>query len=402
VPTTTAVTAIAAGDPIAATEALIQRVRAAFAGDSGGGGAGGPALLTLFCGAAQPLDVVAPAVAAAFPEATLVGASTSGAFTEEGGVPAASALFAVGGEYRVRAGMGTGLRADPERAVAEALAGLPLRAAGYPHKTAIMLIDPLAGNGAEATLIAASLVGPDVRLVGGAAGDDLAMRRTLCACGGRASSDAVVIALVFSRSPLGVGTAHGHVPLSGPLRITRASGDVVHEIDGRAAWSVWRDETRERARLHGVDVDALSRAGASAHLLRYEAGLAAGASAFTVRAPLSRGDDGSLHFACGVPEGTVIRIMESVPERQVASARAAARGALEGLGGPAAGALVFDCVCRDIILGADFGRAVRGMAEELGGAPIAGLETYGEIALDAGDMSGFHNSSSVVLAFPAG
>jgi hypothetical protein len=41
------------------------------------------------------------------------------------------------------------------------------------------------------------------------------------------------------------------------------------------------------------------------------------------------------------------------------------------------------------------------MAEEVGGAPLVGLETYGEIALDAGDLSGFHNTTTVVLAFPA-
>ena len=66
-----------------------------------------------------------------------------------------------------------------------------------------------------------------------------------------------------------------------------------------------------------------------------------------------------------------------------------------------AGALVFDCICRNLILEGDFSRAVLGMSEELGGAPLAGFETYGEIALDAGDMSGFHNTTSVVLAFPA-
>ena len=37
---------------------------------------------------------------------------------------------------------------------------------------------------------------------------------------------------------------------------------------------------------------------------------------------------------------------------------------------------------------------------ELGGVPIAGFETYGEIALDAGDLSGFHNTTTVVLAIP--
>ena len=37
----------------------------------------------------------------------------------------------------------------------------------------------------------------------------------------------------------------------------------------------------------------------------------------------------------------------------------------------------------------------------LGGAPIAGFETYGEIAMDLGQSSGFHNTTTVVLAFPA-
>ena len=46
--------------------------------------------------------------------------------------------------------------------------------------------------------------------------------------------------------------------------------------------------------------------------------------------------------------------------------------------------------------------AVKGISEELGGVALAGFETYGEIALDVGDMSGFHNTTSVVLAFPEG
>jgi hypothetical protein len=53
-----------------------------------------------------------------------------------------------------------------------------------------------------------------------------------------------------------------------------------------------------------------------------------------------------------------------------------------------------------LILGSEFHTAVKGISEELGGAPLAGYETYGEIALAAGDMSGFHNTTTVVLAFP--
>lgn len=53
-----------------------------------------------------------------------------------------------------------------------------------------------------------------------------------------------------------------------------------------------------------------------------------------------------------------------------------------------------------MILKDDFKTAIAGIHTELGQVPLAGFETYGEIALDAGDLSGFHNTTTVVLAFP--
>jgi methyl-accepting chemotaxis protein len=149
-----------------------------------------------------------------------------------------------------------------------------------------------------------------------------------------------------------------------------------------------------------MDVDSLPHDAEGAYLLRYEAGLAAGTE-YKIRAPLSRAEDGSISFACGIPEGSVIRITESAGDRQVESARCAAKRARDQLGGKrAAGAVVFDCICRNLILESEFGQAIKGMSEELGNVPVAGFETYGEIALDVGDMSGFHNTTSVVLVFP--
>ena len=136
-----------------------------------------------------------------------------------------------------------------------------------------------------------------------------------------------------------------------------------------------------------------------AFLLRFEAALDCG-NELKVRAPLSRQRDGSIAFACGIPEGSAIRITESEAEDQVRSARTAAvRSRQQIPGRKVAGALVFDCICRNLILGDAFGRAVGEVVEVLGGAPIAGFETYGEIALNAGDFSGFHNTTTVVLSF---
>jgi methyl-accepting chemotaxis protein len=329
----------------------------------------------------------------------VIGASTAGEFTEKRELKSSVSLFALAGDYRIHAGIGLGLKADPEGALRRALEGLPSAVNGYPHRTAILLLDPLSGNGEEAALIAASLLGEDARLAGGAAGDDLKMQATFVACDDRTANDAAVLALIFSKAPLGVGVCHGHVPISDPVTITRAEGNVVHEIDGRPAWDVWQDKTRQNAARAGIDVDAMPKEAEGGYFLRYEAGLTAGDQDFKIRAPLSR-SGGSISFACGIPEGAVVRITESIPERQVDSAREAARRARAGVRGKVAGAIVFDCICRALILGPQFLGAVRGISEELGGVPLAGFETYGEIALDAGDMSGFHNTTSVVLAFP--
>lgn len=390
---TRVVTASAAGPAMIAGAYLVEQLKKGLDGST-------PALVMAFASTEQPLGQVASILDDAFAGSAVLGASTAGEFTERGDTKGAVCAIAICGELKVFAGIGTGVRATPERAVQQALEGLPRAVQGYAYRTGVLLIDTMAGNCEEVTLMTAAELGADLPFAGGAAGDDLKMQSTTVSCGARAASDAVVIAQIFSKSPLGLGVCHGHRPLSAPLRVTKAHGNIVEEIEGRPAWDVWREQTRDAAMSHGIDVDNLNAADEGGFLLRFEAGLAAGTE-YKIRAPLSRTPDGAIQFACGVPEGAVIRITESAPKDQVESAREAARRARAKLGsGQAAGAVVFDCICRNLILRDGFKDAVHAMSEELGGVPLAGFETYGEIALDAGDMSGFHNTTSVVLAFP--
>ena len=391
--TTKVATALVSGTTKDAAEALATHVKAQLGGEP-------PAFAMVFASTQQSLAELMANLNGRLGPATLLGASTAGEFTEAGDAKGSAAIFAVAGDFRVFAGIATGLKGDLEGAVQRAARDLPMTLEGYPHRTAIILLDPLAGNGEEATLLVAAALGGDVRLAGGAAGDDLQMKATFVGLGETAKSDALVLAVLFSKAPLGVGVCHGHVPISEGLRVTRAEGNVVHEIEGRPAWDVWAERTRASAAKRGVDPAKLAAADLGGYLLRYEAGLATG-NAYKIRAPLSRSPDGSLGFACGIPQGSVIRITESEPSRQIDSARQAARNALAQTNGQkSAGAIVFDCICRNLILGDDFKRAVQSISEELGGVKIAGFETYGEIALDAGDMSGFHNTTTVVLSFP--
>lgn len=354
----------------------------------------------VFASTSQPLRELLPLMAKRFPNTVVLGASTAGEFTERGDTKAATCALAVVGDYRVTVGIGAMLGKDPERAVNQALEGQPSHVHGYAYRTAVLLLDPLAGNGEETTLIAATALGDNVLLAGGAAGDYLAMKETWVGCGERVANDAVVIAQIFSKQPLGIGISHGHRAFSEAVKVTEAEGNLVRTLDGRPAWDVWREKTRQHAATKGIDTHALTPEAIPAFLLQYEAGLSVGDDV-KIRAPLQVAQDGAISFACGMPTGSVFRITESEPDRQVESARRAAREARRQLGAAEpAGAVVFDCICRNLILGERFNDAVRAISEELAGAPIAGFETYGEIALNVGEMSGFHNTTSVVLAFP--
>lgn len=390
---TAVATAIAQGSAGAAAESLASGLQGKLGGAP-------PALGIVFASTQQPLAELLPALRQRLPASVWLGVSTAGEFTERGDVKGSAAALVLSGDFQVHAGLGANLKRDPMGAVSAAAAALPREVAGFPHRTVLMLVDPLSGNGEEATLIAASLLGDGVRLAGGAAGDDLQMRAAQVGLDGQVTGDAVVLAALFSKKPLGVGVQHGHLPVSKPMRVSSAEGSVVKRIEGRPAWDVWVEATEGAARKAGIDARKLTEDQVGAFLLRYEAGLATG-STFKIRAPLSRAPDGSLSFACGVPEGALIQITESEPQRQVSSAREAARRARAQMGGECAGAIVFDCICRNLILGPQFRDAVAAIESELGGAPFAGFETYGEIALDAGELSGFHNTTTVVLTFPS-
>jgi methyl-accepting chemotaxis protein len=377
-------------------------VSGAFQRLSHGLGGAPPKLVVVFCSTDCALEQLMAAAAKALPGATAIGCTTAGEFTEAGDTKGAFVAWAVGGDdVAVSAGLGTGLKENAEAALTLAVKDAP-EDRERPHRTAILLLDPLSGNGEEAALIASTVLGPTVRLAGGAAGDDLKFARTLVACGTQVAHDAVVVAVISSRRPLGIGVNHGHKPLSRPLTVTKASGNVVEELDGRPAFEVWKEEVRAAAAANGVKIDEVATKDVGPHLLRYELGMIAGPKDYKIRAPLSVGANGAVSFACGIPEGAVVRVTSSAEADQITSARAAAERARKALGGAkVAGALVFDCICRNLILGNRFADAVSEIHHGLGGAPVAGFETYGEIAMDLGQSSGFHNTTTVVLAFPA-
>jgi hypothetical protein len=335
----------------------------------------------------------------------LVGGSSTGEFTEDRSVDAGVAIAMVASDSMSFAtGLGEGLGESVPRAVREAVSDLPETVEDYSHQSAIVLHDGLAGVGERLTLVLQRRLGPEVSFAGGAISDNYEMEETVVFHDDEIVSDGIVVSLIGSEQRPIITTNHGHEPLSDPVEVTESDGTLVGELDGRPAYDVWKDAVREMARSEfGVEIDELENG--ATELMRltgeFEFGIDQG-EAYKMRWPrVEDTDAGTLRFAVEIPEGTVFRVMHGGREAQVQSAREAAREAVSLADGePLAGAFVYDCACREIILGDEFGTAVDAMDEELG-IPFSGFETYGEISMQLGQMSGFHNTTTVIMAFPA-
>jgi hypothetical protein len=116
---------------------------------------------------------------------------------------------------------------------------------------------------------------------------------------------------------------------------------------------------------------------------------------------ITGGDVAERSLACiaEVPQGALVWLMDGDADSVLDATDAACDDSLTALAGRRPlGVLAFDCVARRGVLG-DQGIRVEidRIAQRVGGAPVAGLYTYGEIARTRG-ISGFHNQTLVVLS----
>jgi len=360
-------------------------------------------LALVFCSAKYNYQEVVDTVRQLTNNASLIGCSTGGEFTQDRVEKESIAVGLISSDImEFSTAFAEGLKEDEVATMKELAESKPQTTEEYPYLAGILLIDGLAGKGEEAPANFFNMLETNIVLGGGAAGDDLKFENTFVFCDDKVSTNAASLCYILSKSPIFTSVKHGHTPLSEALKVTKVKGNILYEVDGRPAWEVWKEKAGEDAKKIGIDVDKLTNPSEiGIFLVRYELGIPIGEE-YKIRVPLSKNDDGSLNFACTIPEGITIYITKSPKEDQIASARTAMEIAKQRAGDTKlAGALIFDCVCRAIILGEKFPSAVEEFKKIIGNIPLLGWETYGEICLRTGDFSGFHNTTSVVMLLPA-
>jgi hypothetical protein len=331
----------------------------------------------------------------------LMACTTAGEFTEERVTHNGIAVFLVAtSDCLIGAAFAGDMKSAPLEAAAQVCSDfVPLKTRAFRERkiraTTIMLMDGLCGVGELVLTKVLEKTSAFQQIVGGAAGDEGDFLKTYVGFGDRCESDALAVYHIFSKKPWGVGVGHGLHPVSGKMRVTKSVDNVVYELDGKPAFEVYRAHAKE---AHGVE---LTTENAVPYLVENELGIYFFNKIAKARAPLAVGADGSLLCAANVPQGSSVAILDGKLENMVNAVKAAALEAKKNLvGESAAGVILFDCLCRGLILKDEFYQEVEAVREIFGNVPIAGFQTYGEIARYKGTMGGWHNAAAVVLAIP--
>lgn len=353
----------------------------------------GAGLVLYFASTAHAMDRLARAVRGAFPWARTAGCSTMGEIGALGLTTGGLSAAGLGGELLVGAAM-LNLRAFHFDDGAQLVLDLSSQLGLAPSQLSptrhvfVTLTDGLSGR--EEILVASlNTHAPGIPLVGGSAGDDFRMEHTWVALDGHARTEGAVVLLLEPRVPFHAFHGHHFHPTDERVVVTRADPErrLVQEINGYSAVEViagildvpeeyLREEPHEALVNNPVTL-----------------GFRVGGEVCLRTVMSLRGDDVILGGA--VSEGSVLRVMAAGD--LVGETASGLERALDGLGVPPAGQILFSCGGR--LWEAESEGLLDDLAAAMTGVPTAGFTTYGE---QFGPLQVNHTLTGLLLGGPRG
>ncbi|MBF0334464.1 MAG: FIST C-terminal domain-containing protein [Alphaproteobacteria bacterium] len=324
-----------------------------------------------------------------FPESSVVGCSTAGEITRRGvdnGSCVVTAIRFAGTPIRVAEAGLSGI--EGSFSAGEDLA----RRLEGPELAGVLVFGRGLGiNGSALIDGMASVLGADMAISGGLAGDDGAFQRTLILTPSGVFDDRVVaIGFFGGRLRLGHGSFGGWEPFGPTRRVTRAEGNILFELDGEPALNIYKRYLGEYAKdlpASGLlfPFEMLDEGHARVGLIRTILGIDEAA--------------GSLILAGAIDPSGYLRLMHASPDALVQGAEQAARTAAPGDRGDApALAVLVSCVGRKLVMGDQVDEEIDAVVEHLGEAvTVAGFYSYGEICPTRGGADcRLHNQTMTV------
>jgi hypothetical protein len=200
------------------------------------------------------------------------------------------------------------------------------------------------------------------------------------------------VGLAGSRVRIGCGSRGGWDKFGPERRVTRASGHVLHEIDGRPALELYKRYLGERA------------AGLPATGLLFPLAVRSDrlSDRVVVRTLLGVDESAqSMTFAGDIREGSLVQLMRANFDRLIAGAGDAADAAWarpDGESGPAL-SIAISCVGRRLVLGERTEEELEAVIEGLpSGTHQVGFYSYGEISPHGSGSCDLHNQTMTLTS----
>ena len=355
-------------------------------------------LIVLFSTVAYEQEKMLKGVRSVSKEIPLAGCSDFGEITTEGPVSKHVAVMALNTpDIKWTIGIGKGTNKDSFKAGKEAAEEVKKKAKA-PLSLFTMFLDGLAENGAAAVRGVQEVFGKNFPIMGGSAGDDFLFKKTYQYYNDQVLSNAMVGIGFSGKFSFGVGVRHGWEPIGLPMKVTKAVGGKLIEVNNRPALSIYED-------YFGRKAEELIKEPIARMAYTYPLGMSVeGSPELLIRDVVIANEKGEITCAAEIPEGSEIRLMLGDYEKAIQAAKEAAENALAQLKGTKPKAIfVFNCVARHKLLGARTGEEIAAIQNVLGKeVPLIGFYTYGEQAPLAGILgpecfSVFHNETMALM-----
>ncbi len=355
-------------------------------------------LIVVFSTVAYDQEEMLKGVMSVSKEIPLVGCSDSGEITTQGPVSKHVAVMALNSDtIDFTIGVGRGTEKDSFKAGVEAAREVKEKAKGE-ISLFLMLLDGLAENGAAAVRGVQEVFGKNFPIMGGSAGDDFLFKKTYEYYNDQVLTNAVIGIGLSGKFSFGVGVRHGWEPIGLPMKVTKAKGGKLIEVNNRPALSIYED-------YFGKKAEELIKEPIARMAYTYPLGMSVeGSSELLIRDVVIANEKGEITCAAEIPEGSEIRLMLGDPEKAIQAAKEAAEGALAQLEEAKPKVIfVFDCMARRKLLGPRIGEEILAIQNVLGKeVPLIGFYTYGEQAPLGGVLgpecfSVFHNETMALV-----
>ena len=336
-------------------------------------------------------------------KASLIGCTDAGEITNDGPNKNSVGVMAIASDQiQFYTGLGQGVK-QGAREAGQAVAKEVKEKAQDSLKAFIMLPDVLTGNGADIVRGVLDVLGEHFPVVGGAAGDDFLFEKTYEYRDDEVASGAVAGVGLAGKFSIGAGVRHGWIPLGIPMKVTKAEGSVVYEIDGRPALSIYEDYFGDKA--SDLRKEPLARMA-----ITYPLGIKLpDLDEYLIRDPITVDEKGAITCAAEIPEGSEIRLMIGSKEKAVEAAQDAAEKLMkdfEAQGSTPKFVLMFNCIAREKLFGEAANDEIQAVMKIIGkDVPLLGFYTYGEQAPVRGEVldlekcnTRFYNETVVMFA----